>query len=100
MATDPACGMQVDVSAAAGSSVFEGSTHYVCSAAARRHSSYGLVASQNGTIKHIFPGGYIPSLAETLIDLERYGLDVRSIENMSYHYHCTVDRWLKNLEAH
>lgn len=28
------------------------------------------------TIRHIFPGGYIPSLAETLILTEKYGLDV------------------------
>jgi cyclopropane-fatty-acyl-phospholipid synthase len=50
------------------------------------------------TIKHIFPGGYIPSLAETLILMEKYGLDVRSIENRSYHYCRTVEQWLKNLE--
>jgi len=52
------------------------------------------------TIKHIFPGGYIPSLAETLILMEEYGLDIRSIENLSYHYHRTVEQWLKNLETH
>ncbi|MGZ9003541.1 MAG: class I SAM-dependent methyltransferase [Burkholderiales bacterium] len=52
------------------------------------------------TIKHLFPGGYIPSLAETLILMEKYGLDVRSIENLSYHYHRSVDQWLKNFEAH
>ncbi len=52
------------------------------------------------TIKHLFPGGYIPSLAETLILMEKYGLDVRAIENRSYHYHRTVDQWLKNFETH
>jgi len=51
------------------------------------------------TIKHIFPGGYIPSLAETLILMEKYGLDVRAVENMSYHYHRTVESWLGNLET-
>jgi len=51
------------------------------------------------TIKHIFPGGYIPSLAETLILMEKYGLDVRAIENRSYHYHRTVEQWLKNFET-
>jgi len=51
------------------------------------------------TIKHIFPGGYIPSLAETLILMEKYGLDVRSIENLSYHYHRSVEQWLKNFET-
>lgn len=52
------------------------------------------------TIKHIFPGGYIPSLAETLILMEEYGLDVRAVENLSYHYHRTVEQWLKNFETH
>jgi len=52
------------------------------------------------TIKHIFPGGYIPSLAETLLLLEKYGLDVRAVENLSYHYHRTVDQWLQNFESH
>lgn len=50
------------------------------------------------TIKHMFPGGFIPSLAETLILMEQYGLDVRAIENRSYHYHRTVEQWLKNFE--
>ncbi len=52
------------------------------------------------TIKHIFPGGYIPSLSETLILMEKYGLDVRAIENLSYHYRRSVDEWLKNFETH
>lgn len=51
------------------------------------------------TIRHIFPGGYIPSLAETLILMEKHGLDVRAIENVSYHYHRSVDQWLENFEA-
>lgn len=51
------------------------------------------------TIKHIFPGGYIPSLAETLILMEKYGLDVRAIDNRSYHYHRTVEQWLRNFET-
>ena len=51
------------------------------------------------TIKYIFPGGYIPGLAETLLLMEKYGLDVRMVENRSYHYHRTVNQWLKNFEA-
>jgi cyclopropane-fatty-acyl-phospholipid synthase len=50
------------------------------------------------TIKHIFPGGYIPSLAETLLAMEKHGLDVLAIENASYHYHRTVECWHANLE--
>jgi cyclopropane fatty-acyl-phospholipid synthase-like methyltransferase len=37
---------------------------------------------------------------ERLILMEKYGLDVRSIENLSYHYHRTVEQWLKNFETH
>ncbi len=36
MATDPVCGMQVDERTAAGSSVFEGSTSYFCSAGCKK----------------------------------------------------------------
>jgi cyclopropane-fatty-acyl-phospholipid synthase len=50
------------------------------------------------TIKHIFPGGYIPGLAETLLLMEKHGLDVLSIENNSHHYHRTVECWLANFE--
>jgi cyclopropane-fatty-acyl-phospholipid synthase len=52
------------------------------------------------TIKHIFPGGYIPSLAETLILMEQHGLDVRTVENRSAHYQRSVVQWLRNFEAH
>jgi cyclopropane-fatty-acyl-phospholipid synthase len=52
------------------------------------------------TIKHVFPGGHIPSLAETLLLMEKYGLDVRAVENLSYHYRRSVDQWLKNFEMH
>ncbi|WP_417068525.1 class I SAM-dependent methyltransferase [Niveibacterium terrae] len=51
------------------------------------------------TIKHIFPGGYIPGLAETLTLMEKYGLDLLTVENRSYHYHRTVEQWLRNFEA-
>jgi cyclopropane-fatty-acyl-phospholipid synthase len=51
------------------------------------------------TIKHLFPGGYIPSLAQTLIFMEKHGLNVRAIDNLSYHYHRTVEQWLRNFEA-
>lgn len=51
------------------------------------------------TIRHIFPGGFIPSLAETLLLMEENGLDVQEIENLSPHYHRTVEQWLANFEA-
>ncbi len=52
------------------------------------------------TIRYIFPGGFIPSLAQTLLLMEEHGLNVTSVENRSYHYHRTVERWLQNFEAH
>lgn len=51
------------------------------------------------TIKHIFPGGFIPSLAQTLLLMEKHGLNLISIENQSHHYHRTVEQWLKNFET-
>jgi len=77
-------------------------------AAALRPGAIGLISATFNTmkrptnyctIKHIFPGGYIPSLAETLLLMEKHGLDVRSIENLSYHYHRSVEQWLANFEA-
>lgn len=50
------------------------------------------------TIKHVFPGGFIPSLSETLLLMEKYDLEVKKVENMSYHYDRTMREWLKNLE--
>ncbi len=73
-----------------------------------RPSGVGLISSTFNmkkrptnycTIKPLFPGGYIPSLAETLILMEKYGLDVRTIENRSFHYHRTVGQWLQNFET-
>lgn len=52
------------------------------------------------TIKHIFPGGLFPSLAETLLLMEKHGLTVHAVENRSYHYHRTLQAWLRNFEAH
>ena len=51
------------------------------------------------TIKHIFPGGFIPSLAQTLLLMEKHGLNLLSIDNRTYHYHRTVEQWLKNFES-
>ena len=43
---------------------------------------------------------HLPSLAETLILMEKHGLDVREVENCSYHYHRTVEQRLANFETH
>lgn len=43
--------------------------------------------------KHIFPGGWIPSLAEAIGWMERCGLEVIDVENLRRHYALTLDEW-------
>jgi cyclopropane-fatty-acyl-phospholipid synthase len=43
--------------------------------------------------KHVFPGGWIPSLAHTIAAMERAGLEVLDIENLRRHYALTLDAW-------
>ena len=43
--------------------------------------------------KYIFPGGYIPSLAEVLPAVEKSGLLVRDIEILQMHYAHTLRAW-------
>ena len=49
--------------------------------------------------KHVFPGGWIPSLAETLVEMERCGLEVLDVENLRRHYALTLDEWARRFEA-
>ena len=48
--------------------------------------------------KHVFPGGWIPSLADTLVEMERCGLEVIDIENLRRHYALTLDVWAQRFE--
>ncbi len=50
--------------------------------------------------KHIFPGGWIPSLAETITAMEEAGLEVLDIENLRRHYALTLDAWSQRFERH
>jgi cyclopropane-fatty-acyl-phospholipid synthase len=43
--------------------------------------------------KYIFPGGWIPSLAEAIDWCERSGLEVVDIENLRRNYALTLDDW-------
>ncbi|WP_180897866.1 SAM-dependent methyltransferase [Martelella soudanensis] len=49
--------------------------------------------------KYIFPGGYIPSLAEVLPAIEKSGLLVRDIEILQMHYAYTVRAWRERFVA-
>ena len=48
--------------------------------------------------KHVFPGGWIPSLAETIIAMEQCGLEVVDIENLRRHYALTLDVWAERFD--
>jgi cyclopropane-fatty-acyl-phospholipid synthase len=43
--------------------------------------------------EYIFPGGWIPSLAQALDAMERCGLEVLDVENLRRHYALTLDCW-------
>jgi cyclopropane-fatty-acyl-phospholipid synthase len=50
--------------------------------------------------KHIFPGGWIPSLSEALTLLEKYGLEILHVENLRRHYALTLDCWAERFDRH
>lgn len=49
--------------------------------------------------KHVFPGGWIPSLADTMVEMERCGLEVLDVENLRRHYALTLDAWAQRFAA-
>jgi len=48
--------------------------------------------------KHVFPGGWIPSLAETIEAMEKCGLEVVDVENLRRHYALTLDAWAERFD--
>ncbi|MDE2607657.1 MAG: class I SAM-dependent methyltransferase [Burkholderiales bacterium] len=50
--------------------------------------------------KHVFPGGWIPSLAEAIVEMERCGLEVLDVENLRRHYAPTLDAWAGRFDRH
>jgi len=48
--------------------------------------------------KHVFPGGWIPSLSQTIDEMERCGLEVVDIENLRRHYAPTLDAWAERFD--
>jgi cyclopropane-fatty-acyl-phospholipid synthase len=49
--------------------------------------------------RHIFPGGWIPSLAEVIVEMERAGLEILDIENLRRNYALTLDCWAERFDA-
>jgi len=52
------------------------------------------------TRKHIFPGGYIPALSETLAASEKVRLMTTDVENLRLHYALTLREWYRRCTAH
>ncbi len=48
--------------------------------------------------KHVFPGGWIPSLADVVVAMEDAGLEVIDIENLRRHYALTLDAWAERFD--
>jgi len=50
--------------------------------------------------RYIFPGGYIPSVRETVARLPRHNFQLYDYENLRIHYAMTLDEWWRRFEAH
>jgi cyclopropane-fatty-acyl-phospholipid synthase len=49
--------------------------------------------------EYVFPGGWIPSLAETLVEMRKCGLEILDVENLRRHYALTLDAWAERFDA-
>ncbi|MBU2700299.1 cyclopropane-fatty-acyl-phospholipid synthase [Sporomusaceae bacterium BoRhaA] len=50
--------------------------------------------------KYIFPGGYVPSLRETIWLLPEYDFHLLHTESLRLHYALTLDHWFDNFKEH
>lgn len=50
--------------------------------------------------KYVFPGGWIPSLADVIVEMEKAGLEVLDVENLRRHYALTLDEWGARFDRH
>jgi cyclopropane-fatty-acyl-phospholipid synthase len=48
--------------------------------------------------RHVFPGGWIPSLAQTITAMEDCGLEIVDVENLRRHYALTLDAWTERFD--
>ena len=49
--------------------------------------------------KHIFPGGYIPTLPEIIAHLAARDFRIWDVENLAPHYRMTLDHWSERFEV-
>src|SRR5207302_11170557 len=50
--------------------------------------------------KYVFPGGWIPSLADVTVEMEKAGLEILDVENLRRHYALTLDVWAERFDRH
>ncbi|MEO1785008.1 cyclopropane-fatty-acyl-phospholipid synthase family protein [Thermodesulfobium sp. 4217-1] len=50
--------------------------------------------------KHIFPGGYVPTVREIVNIIPEYDFKIVNIESLRRHYARTLEYWSKNFDAH
>ncbi|MGO3751977.1 MAG: class I SAM-dependent methyltransferase [Peptoniphilaceae bacterium] len=50
--------------------------------------------------KYIFPGGYIPSIAEIVIPINKCDLHLIDLESMRIHYKLTLEEWHRRFVEH
>src|SRR4029453_6496596 len=48
--------------------------------------------------EHVFPGGWIPSLADAIVSMESYGLEIVAMETLGRHYDPTLDEWARRFD--
>ncbi|MDO5708105.1 MAG: cyclopropane-fatty-acyl-phospholipid synthase family protein [Andreesenia angusta] len=48
--------------------------------------------------KYIFPGGYIPSLAELMIPINQENMSLIDLESLRRHYQLTLDEWYRRFK--
>jgi cyclopropane-fatty-acyl-phospholipid synthase len=50
------------------------------------------------TFKYIFPGAYLPCLAEIIREMGKTGFSILDVENLRWHYAKTLEHWVENYE--
>ena len=50
--------------------------------------------------KYIFPGGYIPSLSDIVIEAQKLNINITDVEILRLHYAHTLSHWYKNIQKH
>jgi cyclopropane-fatty-acyl-phospholipid synthase len=62
------------------------------------HSIMGTVTAPTNSFMHnyIFPGGYVPSVHETVALFPDFRLNILYMESLRLHYAATLDRWHSN----